>query len=92
MTAAELARRLQGDVVGDPATQLIGFAPADQAKPGDVTFAETEAYFAAASQSSASAIIVAGDFQLPGKVVITVLCDTGERYFSLDEYFAEGAR
>jgi cysteine synthase len=27
----------------------------------------------------------------PGKTVVTVLCDTGERYFSLDEYFAEGA-
>ena len=24
----------------------------------------------------------------PGKTVVTVLCDTGERYFSLDEYFA----
>jgi len=23
----------------------------------------------------------------PGKHIITVLCDTGERYFSLDEYF-----
>ncbi len=23
----------------------------------------------------------------PGKAVVTVLCDTGERYFSLDEYF-----
>jgi cysteine synthase A len=23
----------------------------------------------------------------PGKHVVTVLCDTGERYFSLDEYF-----
>ncbi|HEX6273385.1 MAG TPA: cysteine synthase A [Polyangiaceae bacterium] len=27
----------------------------------------------------------------PGRTVVTVLCDTGERYFSLDEYFAEGA-
>jgi cysteine synthase A len=26
----------------------------------------------------------------PNKTVVTVLCDTGERYFSLDEYFAEG--
>jgi cysteine synthase A len=26
----------------------------------------------------------------PGKNVVTVLCDTGERYFSLDEYFTEG--
>jgi cysteine synthase A len=24
----------------------------------------------------------------PGKRVVTVLCDTGERYFSLDEHFA----
>ena len=23
----------------------------------------------------------------PGRNVVTVLCDTGERYFSLDEYF-----
>jgi cysteine synthase A len=29
----------------------------------------------------------------PGKNVVTVLCDTGERYFSLDDYFtAEGQR
>jgi len=29
----------------------------------------------------------------PGKQVVTILCDTGERYFSLDEYFtATGAR
>jgi cysteine synthase A len=27
----------------------------------------------------------------PGKTVVTILCDTGERYFSLDEYFVEGA-
>ena len=26
----------------------------------------------------------------PGKTVVTVLCDTGERYFSLDEHFNEG--
>jgi cysteine synthase A len=25
----------------------------------------------------------------PQANVVTVLCDTGERYFSLDEYFAE---
>ncbi len=29
----------------------------------------------------------------PGKNVVTILCDTGERYFSLDEYFtADGER
>ena len=25
----------------------------------------------------------------PGKNVVTILCDTGERYFSLDEYFQD---
>jgi hypothetical protein len=25
----------------------------------------------------------------PGKNVVTVLCDTGERYFSLEEFFPE---
>jgi len=72
LTAAELAQHLQGNVVGDSTTQLIGFAPADQAKPGDVTFAETEAYFTVAAQSAASAIIVAGEFHAAGKVVIKV--------------------
>ncbi len=28
----------------------------------------------------------------PGKHVVTVLCDTGERYFSLDEYFGADGR
>ena len=27
----------------------------------------------------------------PGKNVVTVLCDTGERYFSLEEFFAPEA-
>ncbi len=43
--------------------------------------------------SSGAAVHVALDVarQLgPGKNVITVLCDTGERYFSLEEYFREG--
>ncbi len=28
----------------------------------------------------------------PGKNVVTVLPDTGERYFSLEEYFSEAGR
>ncbi|TAK97837.1 MAG: UDP-3-O-(3-hydroxymyristoyl)glucosamine N-acyltransferase [Verrucomicrobia bacterium] len=71
-TAAEIAQHLQGEVVGNAATQLMGFAPADQAKPGDLTFAENETYFAAAEQSAASAIIVGGDFKSAGKALIRV--------------------
>ena len=57
-TAAEIAKLLGGEVVGNPSLVLEGFAPADRAQPGDLTFAENENYFARAEQSAASAIIV----------------------------------
>jgi UDP-3-O-[3-hydroxymyristoyl] glucosamine N-acyltransferase len=61
-TAADIAKHLQGDVLGDPSTVLNTFAPADRAQAGDLTFAENPDYFARAEQSAASAIIVDGDF------------------------------
>jgi UDP-3-O-[3-hydroxymyristoyl] glucosamine N-acyltransferase len=77
VTAAEIAQHLGGEVRGDGAVKLTGFAPADAARPGDLTFAENEKYFARAEQSAASAILVDGDFQRaspngPGKVLIKV--------------------
>lgn len=71
-TVAEIAKQLQGEVLGDGATQLTGFAPASVARNGDLTFAENEAFFAAAEQSQASAIIVAGAFVSEKKVLIRV--------------------
>ena len=71
-TAAEIAKQLDGEVRGDAATVLTGFAPADGARPGDLTFAENESYFQRAEQSAASAILVAGDFTSPKKVLIRV--------------------
>ena len=71
-TAAEIARHLGGQVLGDPALSLQGFAPADRAQPGDLTFAENESYFARAEQSAASAIIVDGPFTSARKVLIQV--------------------
>ena len=70
-TAAEIAKHLQGEVRGDGAVVLTGFAPADTAKPGDLTFAENEQFFARAESSAASAILVDHDFVSP-KVVIRV--------------------
>ncbi|HWD93936.1 MAG TPA: UDP-3-O-(3-hydroxymyristoyl)glucosamine N-acyltransferase [Verrucomicrobiae bacterium] len=61
-TAAEIAKRLQGEVLGDAAVVLNAFAPADRAQAGDLTFAENADYFARAEQSAASAIIVDGNF------------------------------
>ena len=71
-SAAEIAKIIGGEVFGDPATELKGFAPADRARLGDLTFAENENYFARAEQSAASAIIVEGPFTSSKKVLIRV--------------------
>lgn len=72
ITASQLAEQLRGEVLGDGSVQLTGFAPADCARPGDLTFAEKESYFAVAEQSQAAAILVAGPFTSSKKVLIRV--------------------
>ena len=72
MTAAEIAERIDGKVVGDGSVQLNGFAPADTARPGDLTFAENEDYFARAEKSAASAILVDADYGSSSKVLIRI--------------------
>ena len=72
-TTAQIAEKLGAQVVGDAALALHGFAPADSAKPGELTFAENETYFARADQSAASAVLVAGDFKsASGKTLLRV--------------------
>ena len=71
-TASEIAEQLGGTVLGDGAAPLTGFAPAGNAKPGDLTFAENEFYFTQAEQSAASAILVDGEFSSENKVLIRV--------------------
>jgi UDP-3-O-[3-hydroxymyristoyl] glucosamine N-acyltransferase len=71
-TAAEIAKRLGGEVIGDGALLIKGFAPADRAQPGDLTFAENEGYFLRAEQSAASAVIVDGAFVSGSKALIRV--------------------
>lgn len=58
ITADEIARHLDGEVVGDPSTRITGFSPADRSQPGDLTFAENESYLQRAENSAASAVIV----------------------------------
>lgn len=71
-TASEIAEQLGGKVIGDGAVELKGFAPANTARAGDLTFAENEAFFEKARQSAASAILVDGDFAPDGKTLIRV--------------------
>jgi UDP-3-O-[3-hydroxymyristoyl] glucosamine N-acyltransferase len=72
LTAAEIAAHLGGEVLGDASVALTGFAPADKAKAGDLTFAENETYFLRADQSAASAILVDADFKPNRKTLIRV--------------------
>lgn len=71
-TAAQIAQQLNGAVIGDGTVPLTGFASADSAGPGDLTFAEKDTYFAAADASAASAILATGEFTSATKVVIRV--------------------
>ena len=71
-TASEIAERIEGEVVGDGNVELGGFAKADAAKPGDLTFAENEKFFRLAEQSQASAILATGEFTSKVKTVIRV--------------------
>src|SRR5262245_65536014 len=72
LTAAEIAKQIDGEVLGDDSIELIGFAPADKAKSGDLTFAENQTYFTRAEQSAAAAIMVDGEFSSAKKTLIRV--------------------
>jgi len=71
-TVAEIAERVRGEVVGDGSAILTGFAPADAARDGDLTFADKETYFAAAERGAAGAILVSGPFTSTIKPLIRV--------------------
>lgn len=72
LTVADVARHLNGQVIGDGSLPLRSFAPADRAQAGDLTFAENENYFMRAEQSSASAVLIDGPFTSQKKVLIRV--------------------
>jgi UDP-3-O-[3-hydroxymyristoyl] glucosamine N-acyltransferase len=71
-TAAQIAEKLKGEVIGDGSIEITGLAPADRARAGELTFAENAAYFAAAEQSQAAAILVPESFTASKKVLIRV--------------------
>jgi UDP-3-O-[3-hydroxymyristoyl] glucosamine N-acyltransferase len=71
-TAAQIAAHLDGEVIGDGTVSLRGFSAADQARPGDLTFAEKDSHFAAADASAASAVLVSGSYASASKTIIRV--------------------
>ncbi|MBL9137078.1 MAG: UDP-3-O-(3-hydroxymyristoyl)glucosamine N-acyltransferase [Verrucomicrobiales bacterium] len=71
-TVAQIAEKVRGEVQGDGEVELVGLAPADVARPGDLTFAENETYLAAAEQSQATAILVPTTNPGSSKILIRV--------------------
>ena len=71
-TASEIAKIVQGEVLGDAGTTLTGLSSADAAKAGDLTFAEKEPQFLTAEQGEATAILAPPAFTSSRKVVIRV--------------------
>ena len=71
-TAAELAQQLGAELIGDGSIQIIGFAPADHAQAGHLTFAENEEYFAKAEQGGASAILAGAQAKSSTKTLLRV--------------------
>ncbi|HBT21857.1 MAG TPA: UDP-3-O-(3-hydroxymyristoyl)glucosamine N-acyltransferase, partial [Verrucomicrobiales bacterium] len=72
LTANEIALKVDGNILGDGENKLTGFAKADAATTGDLTFAENEKFFRLAEQSQASAILAPAEFQSESKTVIQV--------------------
>jgi len=71
-TASQITERLQGELTGDGTTLLTGLSSAENAREGDLTFADKAEYFLAAEASAATAILVSGDFSSRKKLVIRV--------------------
>jgi UDP-3-O-[3-hydroxymyristoyl] glucosamine N-acyltransferase len=72
LTAAEIAKHVGGEVIGDAKLILRGIAQAENAKPGDLVFAEQGDYFARAEASQASAILVPASQGSSTKTLIRV--------------------
>ena len=71
-TAEEIAKHVDGEVVGDKNAVLKNFATAESAQAGDLTFAENEDYFTRAEQSAATAVIADERFKSTRKILIRV--------------------
>jgi UDP-3-O-[3-hydroxymyristoyl] glucosamine N-acyltransferase len=71
-TLAEIAKEIQGRVVGDGALLIKGICGIKEARPGDLTFLANDKYISLAAMTEASAIIVGKDVLVKGKSVVQV--------------------
>lgn len=69
-TLREIAKLVDGEVVGDPAAVITGVSGIKEAREGDLTFLANSRYAHLLSQTRASAIITAKEFSFPQKPII----------------------
>lgn len=60
-TVAQLAKLINGNVVGDPEVAIKGFAPAERAKEGEITFLAFPKYLPVVQTSKATCVIVSSE-------------------------------
>lgn len=72
MRLKEMARILDGKLLGDPDVDVVSVAPIDSAGEGVLAFAASERYLKAAEVSKASCVIVPKGFRVAGKNLIEV--------------------
>lgn len=73
LTAAELNKRLNGQLEGDAEVEVKGPAPVESASKGEVTFLANLQYAKYAETTAASVIIVDQDFQPPADFQPTLI-------------------
>ncbi len=60
LSLGEVARRVEGRVVGDPELSICGISTLSEAGPGDIAFLTNPKYLTAAATTRASAILLSG--------------------------------
>lgn len=71
-TTQEIAKLIDGQVVGDANAILKNLSTIENAQAGDLTFADNEEFFLRAEQSAATAIIADQRFSSAKKIIIQV--------------------
>lgn len=69
-TLAEIARIVDGEVVGDAGVVITGICGIKEAKPGDLTFVANPKYLSLMEQTQASAIITSKEIESAPKPII----------------------
>ena len=57
-TLKEIAKQLQGEIVGDPDLTVSNLAKIESAQPGDITFLSNKKYTKYLEKTAATAVIV----------------------------------